>query len=132
MLNKVQLIGRVGKDPEVRKCQNGSDLMTFSLATSEAFKDKNGEYKDVTEWHNIKLFKATSYHINNIAKGRLLYVEGKIQSETYQNKQGQTNTAYNILAYTVKILDKDSNLTSLPKNKMASQFQELHSDDIPF
>ena len=141
VLNRVQLIGRVGKDPEVRKCQNGSDMMTFTLATNESYKDKNGEYKSVTEWHNIKLFNANAFHIKNICKGRLLYIEGKIQSETYQNKQGQNVTVYNILPHDVKLLDKlesnmqqKSSLSNTAKKMFSpnNNFRDLPNDDIPF
>lgn len=114
MLNKVHLIGYVGKDPEVRMCPDGTSLMKFSLATSESFITKTKEKKTVTEWHNIKVFNATDFQKSNITKGKLLYVEGKIKTETYTTKSNETKSIVSIYAYTIRILnDKTQSSTQM-------------------
>lgn len=109
MLNKVHLIGYVGKDPEIRMCPDGSVLMKFSLATSENYVTKAKEKKTLTEWHNIKVFNANDFQKNNITKGKLVYVEGKIKTETYTTKTNETKSIVSIYAYNIRILSDKSN-----------------------
>jgi len=109
MLNKVHLIGYVGKDPEVRMCPDGTALMKFSLATSESFLTKTKEKKTTTEWHNIKVFNANDFQKKNITKGKLVYVEGKIKTETYTTKTNETKSIVSIYAYNIRILSDKSN-----------------------
>jgi single-strand DNA-binding protein len=90
-VNKVILIGTIGRDPEVRTFQNGDRVVSFSLATSESWRDKNtGERKDRTEWHNIQIFND---NLGKIAeqycrKGSKVYVEGQLQTREYTDKDG--------------------------------------------
>ena len=130
MLNKVHLIGYVGKDPEVRMCPDGTALMKFSLATSESFVTKTNEKKTITEWHNIKVFNATDFQKNNIIKGKLLYVEGKIKTETYTTKSNETKSIVSIYAYNIRILNEKSQ-SSTP-NLYSNENKEQHYGDIPF
>jgi single-strand DNA-binding protein len=95
-LNKVILIGNVGKDPEVRQFDNGGKKISFSLATNESYKDKDGAWQDQTEWHNIVGWGFLADR--PIAKGDTIYVEGKIKSRDYKDKEGNTRYITEILA----------------------------------
>lgn len=130
MLNKVHLIGHVGKDPEIRMCPDGTSLMKFSLATSENFVTKTKEKKTTTEWHQIKLFNATDFHKKNISKGKLIYVEGKIKTETYTTKNNETKSMVSIYAYNIRILN-DKSQSSAP-NLCAYEEKESRFREIPF
>jgi single-strand DNA-binding protein len=90
-INKAILIGRVGKDPEIRATNNGKEIASFSLATSESWKDKaSGERKEKTEWHNIVVFNEGLVSVvkNYVKKGSQLYVEGAIQTRKWQDSNG--------------------------------------------
>ena len=105
MLNKVILIGRLGKDPEVRYMPNGEAVCNFSVATSESWKDSNGQKQERTEWHSITMYRrlaeiAGQYH----KTGGLVYLEGRIQSRKYEGKDGIERTAYDIIANEMKML----------------------------
>lgn len=90
-LNKVTLIGNVGRDPEIRRTQNGDAVVSFSLATSESWRDKaTGERKEKSEWHNVVIWNE---HIGKVAeqyvkKGSKVYVEGQMQTRKWQDKDG--------------------------------------------
>jgi len=108
-LNKVLIIGRVGKDPETRYLPNGDAVCTFSVATSESWKDKNtGEKHEHTEWHNVVCWRrlgeiAAQY----LKKGSLVYVEGKIKTEKWQDKEtGQDRYTTKIEATELTMLGK--------------------------
>lgn len=97
-VNKVELIGRVGKDPEVKELQNGP-VANFSVATSESWKDKDtGDWKEKTEWHNIAVWnkKTIEYIERNIHKGDLVRIEGKIQTRSWE-KDGEKKYATDIV-----------------------------------
>lgn len=99
MLNKVTLIGRLGRDPDVRHTQGGDRVVSFGLATSERWKDKNtGERKERTEWHNVVIFNDGLGKIAEqyLRKGSKVYLEGQIQSRKYE-KDGVERTAYEIV-----------------------------------
>jgi single-strand DNA-binding protein len=89
-VNKVTLLGRLGKDPEVRNFQNGGKVVNFSLATSERWKDSDGNQKERTEWHNVAIFNE---HLAGIAekylrKGAQVYLEGQLQTRKWQDQSG--------------------------------------------
>lgn|SRR5690606_2264980 len=89
-LNKVQLIGRVGKDPESRNLDNGKTVTNFSLATSEKYKNKSGETVEDTQWHNIVLWgKPAEVAAKYVSKGDQIYIEGKLQTRSWE-KDGVT------------------------------------------
>ena len=132
MLNKVHLIGYVGKDPELRTCPDGTGLMRFSLATSESYSTRNNEKKTDIEWHNIKIFRANDYLKNYISKGKLLYIEGKIKTENYTTNKGEKKSMTFIYALNVKILSEKP-ASSLNNTKQVQNSNTLHlSDEIPF
>ena len=143
MLNKVQIIGRVGKDPEVRYATNGDAIANFTVATSERYKDKQtGEAVEKTEWHNVSAFRRLGEIVGEyVRKGSLIYIEGKIQTRKY-DKDGVTHYATGIVASEMKMLgSKDGGQQQQgqprPQNKPApsqssgSGFNDM-DDDIPF
>jgi single-strand DNA-binding protein len=113
-LNKVQLIGNLGKDPEVQTLEGNIKVAKFSLATTESYRDSNGQLQSNTDWHNIVLWRgladlAQSY----LRKGSLVYVEGKLKTRSYDDKDGQKKYVTEIIAENILLLDKKEN--ELPK-----------------
>ena len=105
MLNKVILIGRLGKDPEVRYMPNGEAVCNFSVATSETWNDRNGQRQERTEWHNITMYRRLAEIAGQyLKKGSQVYLEGCIQSRKYQGKDGIERTAYDIIVNEMKML----------------------------
>lgn len=110
MLNKVTLIGRLGRDPEVRYMPNGDATCNFSLATSEKFTDKSGNKAEKTEWHNIVIYRKLAEIAGQyLKKGSQVYLEGKIQSRKYTDKNGVERTAYEIVCHEMKMLGGNGN-----------------------
>ena len=105
MLNKVILIGRLGRDPETRHMPNGEAVCNFSVATSEAWNDRNGQRQERTEWHNITMYRRLAEIAGQyLKKGSQVYLEGRIQSRKYQGKDGIERTAYEIIVNEMKML----------------------------
>lgn len=106
MLNQAQIIGFLGKDPEIRHMQNGNAVASFSIATTEKWKDKNtGEAKEQTEWHRISAFDKLAEIIGEyLKKGSLVYVCGKIKTRKYTDKDGFEKYATEIHASNMKML----------------------------
>ena len=106
MLNKVILIGRLGRDPETRYMPNGEAVCNFSIATDESWKDKNGQRQTRTEWHSITMYrKLAEIAAQYLKKGSQVYIEGRIQSRKYTGKDGIERTAFEIIASEMKMLD---------------------------
>lgn len=104
-VNKVILIGRLGRDPEVRYMPNGEAVCNFSVATSETWNDRNGQRQERTEWHNITMYRRLAEIAGQyLRKGGQVYLEGRIQSRKYQGKDGIERTAYDIIASEMKML----------------------------
>ena len=110
-LNKVILIGRLGRDPEVRYMPNGDAVCNFSVATSESWNDRNsGQRQERTEWHNITMYRRLAEIAGQyLRKGSQVYLEGKIQSRKYTDKQGMERTAYDIICNEMRMLDTRNN-----------------------
>ena len=104
-VNKVILVGRLGRDPETRYMPNGDAITNFSLATDEQWRDRNGERQTRTEWHNITLFgKLGEIAGQYLRKGSQVFIEGKIQSRKYTGKDGIERMAYDIIGNEMKML----------------------------
>lgn len=104
-VNKVILVGRLGRDPEMRYMPNGEAVANFSLATEERWKDKSGQPQTRTEWHNITLFgKLGEIASQYLSKGSQVFIEGRIQSRKYSGKDGIERTAYDIIGSEMKML----------------------------
>ncbi|WP_118778328.1 single-stranded DNA-binding protein [Neisseria lactamica] len=125
-LNKVILIGRLGRDPEVRYMPNGEAVCNFSVATSETWNDRNGQRVERTEWHNITMYRKLAEIAGQyLKKGGLVYLEGKIQSRKYQGKDGIERTAYDIVANEMKMLGgRNENSGGAPYEEGYGQNQE--------
>lgn len=112
-LNKVMLIGNVGKDPEVRHLESGATTASFTLATTERYKDKNGETKDQTEWHNIVCWRALADLVEKyVRKGSQLYIEGRIRTRSYTDRDGNTRYITEITADNLQMLGRKESGTS--------------------
>lgn len=107
MLNKVMLIGRLGKDPELRYTQGGMPIANFTIATDETYTDKEGNRVEKTEWHRIVVFDRQAENCNNyLSRGSLVYVEGSLQTRKWQDQQGQDRYTTEVRARTVRFLDR--------------------------
>jgi single-strand DNA-binding protein len=104
-VNKVILVGRLGRDPETRFTSGGQAVANFSLATDESYKDRNGERQKRTEWHKIVVWgKQAEIAQQYLKKGSLVFVEGRIQSREWQDKEGQKRTSFEIVANNFRML----------------------------
>lgn len=131
MLNKVILIGRLGRAPETRFMANGEAVCNFSVATSESWKDKNGQRQESTEWHNVTMCRKLAEIAGKyLTKGSQVYLEGKIQSRKYTDKNGVERTAYDIIANEMKMLG--GNAQTPAQKQQPAQAQDDISDDVPF
>lgn len=118
MVNKVTLVGNLGRDPEIRTLENGTKVGTFSLATNESYKDKNDQWQTLTEWHNIVVWRGLAEKAErDLKKGHLVFVEGKITHRKYQDKDGVERTTTEIVASVIHSLERRENRqTALPGN----------------
>jgi len=106
MVNKVILIGRLGADPEVRFTQDGTMVANLRLATNEYRKDKNGERVERTEWHRVVTFgRLAEVCQSYLAKGKLVYIEGRLQTRSWEDKEGNKRSTTEIVAATLQMLD---------------------------
>ena len=104
-VNKVTLIGRLGRDPETRYMPNGEAVCNFSIATDESWKDQQGQKQTRTEWHAVTLYRRLAEIAGQyLKKGSQVYLEGKIQSRKYTGKDGIERTAYEIVCSEMKML----------------------------
>ena len=147
-VNYVELIGRVGKDPEVRSTSGGTPVCNFTIATDESYKDKSGERQKKTEWHNVVVWgpSVENFVQPYIHKGDLVRVVGKLQTRSWEDKKnGGTRYTTEINVSDIKSLNSKSENSSSPKssNKRAAtktqtqqvepeQESEINDDDIPF
>ena len=145
MLNKVILIGRLGRDPECRYLPNGDAVCNFSIATDESWKDKNGQRQTRTEWHAITMYRKLAEIAGQyLKKGSQVYLEGKIQSRKYTGKDGIERTAYEIVCSEMKMLGGKAEGSSESTNTAAPHDPPRHqapaapaqpvddTDGIPF
>ncbi len=110
-LNKAMLIGNVGRDPEVRYLEgnNGAKVATFTLATTERYRDRNGETRENTEWHNIVAWRNTADVVEKfVRKGTQLYIEGRIRTRSWDDQTGNKRYTTEIIADTLQLLGKKS------------------------
>ncbi len=127
-VNKVVLVGHLGADPESRFTPSGVAVTTFNMATNESWKNKDGEYEDRTEWHRIVLYgKAAETASKYMKKGQLTYVEGRIRTRSWEDKDGMTR-------YTTEVLgDRFTMLGRKGENKSAAPVDAGgDDDDLPF
>jgi single-strand DNA-binding protein len=131
-INKVILVGHLGKDPEVRYLESGIAVARFSLATSENYKDKtSGERRSTTEWHHIVLWRNLAEIAEKyLKKGNQVYIEGKLRSRTWQDKNGKERTTTEIVGENIQMLGKkEDDSSSAPSDQKK---QDNQSNDLPF
>ena len=133
-VNKVIVLGNLGKDPELRHLPNGDAVCNFSLATTESWKDKNGDKKEQTEWHRVTLFKKLAeIAAQYVKKGNPLYVEGKIQTKKWQDKEGNDRYTTEIVADKIQLLGgRQSETPDVPVARKSGGSVAIMDDDIPF
>lgn len=153
-VNKVILIGNLGKDPEVRHLESGVGVANFSIATSETYKDRNsGERVSQTEWHNVVLWRGLADIAEKyLKKGDKIYIEGKLRTRSWQDQQGNNRYTTEVIADNMTMLGKvsekttnDSMISSTNQNKEATisannseklsedfSSPEDENDDLPF
>ena len=139
-VNKVILIGNLGKDPEVRYLEGGTAVAKFTLATSENYKDKtSGERKTLTEWHNIVVWRGLAEVAEKyLKKGSQIYIEGKLRSRQWQDKDGVNRYTTEIVADTLQMIGKKDDTTGNAQNQSSSttspeiEQNNNFEDDLPF
>jgi len=137
MVNKAMLIGRLGKDPEVRYTPDGTMVTNFNLATDEQWKDKDGEKVQKTEWHRIVTFgKLAEICGNYLVKGKLIFVEGRIQTRSWEDKDGVKRFTTEIIASNMQMLDSKAQSKADDSSSEASSVSSNNAgtptDDVPF
>ncbi len=137
MINKVILVGRLGADPEVRYTQDGMMVTNMRVATDEQWKDKNGERVQKTEWHRVVTFgKLAEVCGNYLSKGRLVYLEGRIQTRSWDDKDGNKRYTTEIVASTMQMLDRKSQESDQAStgagNFSPPEGPDRFDDDVPF
>jgi single-strand DNA-binding protein len=144
-VNKVILVGNLGRDPEVRYIPNGEAVCNFSIATTDTWKDKAGEKQEKTEWHNIVMYRKLAEIAGEyLKKGRPVYIEGRLQTRKWETKEGQDRYTTEIIADQMQMLggrdasQQDSNeYDQTPQHQQApakstgNNFDDFE-DDIPF
>lgn len=145
-LNKVELIGNLGQDPEIRTTPQGSSVCTLKIATSDSYKDKNsGEWKETTEWHRVVLWDNLAETAGKyLKKGSKIFVEGKLKSRTYEDNSGTTRNVTEVLGLSMILLDGRNSggstgydskpESSAPASKPAPAVDNFADDDdeVPF
>lgn len=105
MINKVLLIGNLGKDPETKEFDGGKTVTNFSLATSESYKDKSGEWQERTEWHDITAWGGASMSAQRLSKGDTVFIEGKLQTRSWE-QDGQKRYKTEVNANYIRVVKK--------------------------
>jgi single-strand DNA-binding protein len=142
-VNKVILLGNLGKDPEVRRLENGAVVASFSLATSEVYTDKtSGEKKELTDWHDIVVWRGLAEVAEKyLKKGYKVYIEGKIKKRSWQDKEGVTRYTTEIIADELNIISRPDSAERTTTNQTPqyssqgtppapSKMDELLNDDV--
>jgi single-strand DNA-binding protein len=149
MVNRVTLIGNLGKDAEFRTFENGNAFVRFPLATHENYLDKSGNWQKSTEWHHITAWGKLADRLKMLRQGTLVYIEGKITTRKFQDKEGHERQITEISAQSVRILEKRENpgdhsnrphnnggqTTDVNPSEMEGNDTSFHgegADDLPF
>lgn len=131
-VNKVILVGHLGKDPDIKFTTSGTAVCNFSLATSETFKDKAGVKQEKTEWHNIQFWQKLAEICGQyLKKGSLIYVEGRLQTRKWQDKAGVDRYTTEIVGEKMQMLGVKQTLETAPDPDHTNS-PVVESDDIPF
>jgi single-strand DNA-binding protein len=140
-VNKAILVGRLGRDPETRYTSGGQAVCNFSLATDEVYRDRNGERQKRTEWHRIVLWgKLAEIAQQYLKKGTLVYVEGRIQSRQWDDREGQKRTSFEIIGNVMRMLSPRGEMAAAAGAEAEAPAAaeepapspEISDEDIPF
>ena len=124
MVNKVILIGNLGKDPEIRRLESGAAVARFSLATNENYKDKSGEWQTQTDWHDVVLWRNLAERAeSSLKKGYMIYLEGKLTTRSWEDQEGNKRRTTEVVG---------SYFRNLTKKEGMSGGDEHEEDDLPF
>lgn len=142
MVNRVILVGNIGGDPETRTLDNGAQVANFSLATNESYRDKSGEWQQNTEWHSIVAWRQLAEKAEKMSKGQPIYLEGKLQTRTWQDQNGNNRKTTEVVASYFRSVGKNESGQSgsgqnNQQNKSSNSQLETASssgekDDLPF
>ncbi len=142
MINRVTLIGNLGKDPEVRTLDSGTKVAQFPLATNENYQDREGNWQTKTEWHSIVLWRNYAERAEKfLKKGMLLYLEGKITYRKYTDQEGKDRYITEIVGSTYRMLDRRDGDSSVPpppeppstkQENPTTTVEDMEDDDLPF
>ncbi|HEY6160683.1 MAG TPA: single-stranded DNA-binding protein [Bacteroidia bacterium] len=140
-VNKVILIGNLGRDPEVRHLEGGATVANFPIATTETYKDKNGNRQEQTEWHNIVLWRSLADVAEKyLKKGMQIYIEGKLRTRSWEDKDGNKRYTTEVVGETFTMLssrknNEENNNAAGQQNNTSSTNQPIgngNTDDLPF
>lgn len=134
-VNKVILVGNLGKDPEVRHLEGGVAVAKFPLATSETFKDKSGQRIEQTEWHNVVLWRGLAEVAEKyLKKGMTVYIEGKLRTRSWDDKEGHKHYTTEVIADNFVMLNRKENSGGSAPKEEDGNTSELPKtgDDLPF
>ena len=144
-LNRATLIGNIGKDPEIKTLQNGRKFVSFSLATSKRYRDNNGEQKEETQWHNIRIAgkSAESFEKCGVKKGTSIYLEGELNYKTWNDNAGIRHDMTEIVCFTFQLLGQRQqqgngnaapayDYANPPQQSQASAPSDEDLDGLPF
>lgn len=131
-VNKVILVGNLGKDPEVRHLEGGAAVANFTMATTEVYKDKTGTRQEQTEWHNIVVWRGLAEVAEKyLKKGMTIYIEGKLRTRSWDDKEGHKRYTTEVVGDTFTILSKKENHSS-GNNEESGISGPKTGDDLPF
>jgi len=134
-VNKVILVGRLGKNPDLSFLPSGVAVAKFSMATDEQWTDKDGNKQERTEWHNIVAWRKLAEICGKfLVKGKLIYIDGKIQTRSYDDKEGNKRYITEVVADNMVMLSKNENSTEpdITRAAGASAISSVGSQDVPF
>jgi single-strand DNA-binding protein len=133
VVNRIILLGNLGRDPDLRYTQSGQAVANFSLACSEKFKGKDGQPQERTGWIKVTTWGPLAENCQKyLKKGRQAYVEGKIQTRQYQDKQGVTKSVTEVVAHTVKFLGDNRQQGGTPDDTPYAEGGDVPEDSIPY
>lgn len=133
-VNKVILIGRLGADPEIRYTPSGAPVATFRIATSEAWTNKDGQKEERTEWHRVVAWrKLAEISSEYLSKGKQVYIEGKLQTRSWEDREGRKRWTTEIVAINMQMLGSPTDQEKIPQEDIPAGISEGENfDDIPF
>ncbi|MBI9073353.1 MAG: single-stranded DNA-binding protein [Melioribacteraceae bacterium] len=140
-INKITLIGSLGKDAKTKAISDSSRVTKFSIATKHSYKNKNGDWTNETTWHNIVYWNLSDYYLNQLKKGSKVFIEGRFANRSYQDNQGNTKYISEVLANQIIPIDKKENSGSIEikqDNKSSDDnlpdflTKDYNEDDFPF